>query len=208
MFLIARQTPSDEMGPAPQVFVYKIYYAKCILYMIYIYVQCIYVCNCIYLLYNVTGWWFKEVRFFSSIGKTGKQRKVHVGFHDFPSDVQLGILDQGKENPPSLLLVNLESIRGKSILWKFCQQNSTILKPWNLQGRKKIQDTCDTDINGITLSSSFVPPIAVGFRWSFLMCPPCPTKHHEVLETLAQIMETVVAQELRRVRFELILRLL
>lgn len=33
------------------------------------------------------------------------------------------------------------------------------------------------------------------------MCPPCATKHHEVLETLAQIMETVVAQELRRVRF-------
>lgn len=72
------------------------------------------------------------------------KKLVQVGFHDFPSNVQLGILDQGKENPPSLSLVNLESIRGKSILWKFCQQNSTILKPWNLQGRKKIQDTCDT----------------------------------------------------------------
>lgn len=34
------------------------------------------------------------------------------------------------------------------------------------------------------------------------MCPPCfATKHHEVLETLAPIVETVVAQGLRRFRF-------
>ena len=104
MFQIARQAPSDEMGGAPQVYVY----------MIYTYVQYVYIYICIYI-YDIMWLAGDSKRFVSKAGKTGKQRKVspkklvHVVSHGFsmrPSDFQLRILDQGKENPPSLSLVN------------------------------------------------------------------------------------------------------